>query len=132
MTKLTLAEIQADHKHWLRELERWQYYTRAWASEQESIAKQLRQFEEHLERYNLDLREHAAALNAHQSEILDCERAMFEAPRTGSAPESLVEGHRQSAEHHADQLKRHERLRQTYHTIMAQLAVLGHAVAQTD
>ncbi|MCC7424004.1 MAG: hypothetical protein IT428_27380 [Planctomycetaceae bacterium] len=124
----SLAEMQAHHKHWLQELDRWEYYSRAWSVEKENALRELREFEDRLARYGEELGTHCAAIEGFRREIVDCERAMIEKPSSNAGPDlAVAEKHRAAAEHHAEHLTRHERLLQAHHAIASQMAVLANA-----
>ena len=127
MIQRTIRDMQADHHVWLNEIERWQGYLRDWQREQPHLLQELEKFQKRVTEHAMDLKRHANALETHKSEIIACERAMVEQHKAGQQPEpKLAETHAQSTRHHDEQRNLHERAKQMHHTLLAQLAMLGH------
>jgi hypothetical protein len=65
----TLAEVQSDHQHWLREIERWQGCFELWENEQTLLERELSRLQQAIERHGSELRAHVAASSALKAEI---------------------------------------------------------------
>jgi hypothetical protein len=125
MSASTITTMQTDHKHWLKDIERWAGYLRTWQGQQTSLLAEVARFQDSIRQHGADLRKHADALEKHRNEILACERSMVENHNAGQEVESdLAEAHHKGAGHHDEQLTLHERIKQCHHTLMVQLALL--------
>ena len=121
----SVEEMQRDHKHWLREIERWESYVRSWAAHQQDLLEEIRRLEQSVQEHGLELTAHADAIQQHKREILSCERATFEhAPDADIRP--VAERHLRGEAGHEQLLKEHESLRQFHHTLVAALALIKH------
>ncbi len=128
-----ISDMQTDHKHWLGEIERWQGSARTWISQEQRLVDEIEQFQQLFKRYGADLKAHEAALDAHLKEIVDCERGMVEKHRRGvDAEPALVEFHRTESDHHAEQLRQHERLKRLHHILATQIAMLREAASHEE
>ena len=129
----TITAIQADHKHWLKDIERWAGYLRTWQNQQTSLLAEVARFQESVRQHGAGLKRHADALEKHRSEILACERSMVEKHNAGQEVEpNLADAHDKGAAHHNEQLTLHERIKQCHHTLMVQLALLRHEPFRED
>jgi len=129
----TITDMQSDHRVWLREIERWQFYLREWSNEHQDLLDGFARFQERIEQYGRDLKAHADAIEKHKDEILACERFMAEAHRGGEEPEpTLADSHAKSAGHHEEQHRLQEHLKRTHHTFLAQLGMLRHYPSRED
>lgn len=120
-SKPTLVELQADHRHWLREVERWESNLDLWTSEQSLFVKEIARLQQVIQAHGSELQKHASALKAVKEEIVASEREM--AGRQG--PEiaaTLAEAHSKIEGKHAAQRDLHERIKRIHHTLTTQLA----------
>jgi hypothetical protein len=119
------VEIQSDHQHWLREIERWEVQLGAWENEQALLVREVNRLQQIVQKHGAELSAHAAALNALKDEIVATERGLV--ARQGREPDkSLVEMHSKAEAKHAAQRDIHERLKSMQHTLVAQLAMHEH------
>jgi len=133
MVQRKISDLQSDHRIWLNEIDRWQFYLRSWFNEQQQLQDGFAKFKEQLDQYGRDLQAHADAIERHKNEILACERAMVEKPKGGDDAEpALAKAHAKSADHHKEQQALHEQLNRMHHTFLAQLGMLRHGSSRND
>lgn len=126
MTQQSLIEIQADHKHWLAEIERWEDYLRTWQDQQQALVDEFKQILTSIEQHGQALQEHAQSLQAHKQEIIACERGMVEHSNEGDVAPQIAGRHAAGVDHHDAQRNTHERIKQEHHTFCAALSLLRH------
>lgn len=122
MSESTLSVLQADHRHWLRDVDRWKTYLGTWDQEKESFIEGAKRFQQRVDQYCADLKTYAETLEAHCQEIACAERLALES--SVSSKGALEKGHDNRAKHHEALHRLHERLQQRYHAISTLLAAI--------
>jgi predicted RNase H-like nuclease (RuvC/YqgF family) len=126
MTTTHVSEIQIDHKHWLRDIDRWDAYLRVWQNQIDELKREYRRMLKTVDEHADNLGEFAECLDSHRRKLLSDERASVEHPFKDAAPVELVHRHDANTSQHDDLYKFHERLKQMQHTLLSGLAVLKH------
>jgi len=124
VTEPTIAEIQSDHQHWLREIERWEGRLGLWDNEQALLVREVTRLQQLVHKHGAELEEHAAALKALKEVIAAAERSAV--TQRGEVDRSLAQVHAKTETSHAAQRDLHERLKRMHHTLVAQLSMLQH------
>jgi hypothetical protein len=128
-----ISEMQSDHKSWLKDIDRWEFYLRNWSNEHQELLDGFARFKQRVEQYGRDLKSHAEAIQKHKGEILACERMMVERhPGADDADQPLAESHAKDADLHQAQHVLHEQLKKVHHTFLAQLGMLRHSPNRED
>lgn len=120
LSEPTLHDIQSDHQHWLREVERWEGCLDLWGHEQELLEQELTRLHDAIKTHGSELRRHAEALKALKGEIASSEREMISYKGT-DVDRSLAESHSKIEAHHTAQRDLHERFKRIHHTLMGRL-----------
>ena len=126
MTTATASEIQIDHKHWLRGIERWSSYLRVWQNQIHEMKHEYRRVLKMVEQQADDLEEFGDTLGSHRNRLIVDERAMVEHHQPVELDAKLAESHEDNTSRHEELYKAHERLKQLQHTLTAGLALLKH------
>ena len=126
MTTATASEVQFDHKHWLGDIERWNFYSEAWHKQVHDMTREYRRLLKTVEQYADDLDEFNDAVESHRNRLVAAERAMAEHRRPTEPESELVKNHEVNAARHEELYKAHERLKQMQHSLSMGLAVLKH------
>lgn len=126
MTTVTVSELQYDHKHWLRDIERWSFYLDAWQKQLHDMTREYRRLLKMVEQYGDDLEEFNDAVESHRNRLVADERAMVEHHRPLEVDTELGNSHETNATRHEELYKTHERLKQMQHTLSMGLAVMKH------
>jgi predicted RNase H-like nuclease (RuvC/YqgF family) len=126
MTTATASEVQFDHKHWLRDIDRWSFYLEAWQKQVHDMTREYRRLLKMVEGYADDLEEFSDAVESHRNRLVADERAMVEHHRPIELNSELGKSHETNAARHEELYKMHEQLKQMQHTLSMGLAVLKH------
>jgi len=126
MTTATASEVQFDHKHWLCDIERWNFYLVAWQKQVHDMTREYRRLQKLVEAYADDLEEFGNAVDSHRNRLVADERSMVEHHRSVELDAGLGKSHETNASRHEELYKMHERLKQMQHTLSMGLAVLKH------
>jgi predicted RNase H-like nuclease (RuvC/YqgF family) len=124
MTTATGSEVQFDHKHWLRDIARWNFYLEAWQKQVHDMTREYRRLQKLVEAYADDLEEFSNAVDSHRNRLVADERAMVEHHRSVEHDAGLGKSHETNASRHEELYKMCERLKQMQHTLSMGLAVL--------
>ena len=124
-------EIQSNHLHWLREIERWESQLDLWENEQGLLTRELARLQQIIQKHGTDLASHAAAIKALKAEIAATEREIV-AAQGNEHQRSLVEMHLESQNSHAAQRDLHEQIKRRHHILIAQLAMRQHEPLRDD
>jgi len=125
-TTAITSEVANDHKHWLRDVERWDAYLRIWKNQIHELTQEYRKLLKRVEQHADDVEEFCEGVESHRRRIVVDERALVEHHRPKEPEADLAESHVANATHHDELYKAHERLKQIQHTLMAGLALLKH------
>lgn len=120
MPESTLTDVQADHRHWLQDVDRWENYLGTWNQEKEDFVEAAKSFQLRIEQFCADLKTYAQTLESHRQEIARAERLALEA--SDPDEEALAKDHDKRETHHEALHRLHHRLQHRYHEISAQLA----------
>lgn len=120
LSEPTLLEIQSDHQHWLREIERWEGCLDLWDREQKLLEREVTRLQESIQKHGSELLAEIESLKSLKAEIVASERKMFGRKGT-DFDRSLAEGHATIESHHAAQRDLHERFKRIHHTLMGRL-----------
>lgn len=141
MTKLTHAEMHLDHKQWQSELDIWLKDTAAWHTQYQNALSELKEIERVIEnpgtkRIQRVIKDHDRALE-HHKELIELYQEEIKLHDKGivdhmhmSADEEyishdrLVNSHLDYRKKQAIQREVHERIKNDYHEIMTELAIL--------
>jgi predicted RNase H-like nuclease (RuvC/YqgF family) len=123
MTTGTATEVQFDHKHWLRDIERWNFYGAAWHKQVHDLTREYRRLLKTVEEYADDLEEFNDAVESHRNRLVADERTMTDPRRPAALAAELVKNHELNGARHEELYKAHERLKQVQHTLSMGLAV---------
>jgi predicted RNase H-like nuclease (RuvC/YqgF family) len=126
MTTTTASELQFDHKHWLRDIERWSFYLEAWQKQSHDLTREYRRLLKMVEQHADELEEFCEAVGSHRNRLVANERAMIEHHQPLERDAELAKSHETNASRHEELYKMHERLKQMQHTLTMGLAVLKH------
>ena len=125
-TTAITSEVGNDHKHWLRDIERWDAYLRIWQNQIHELTQEYRKL---LKTSRAARRRRRRILRGSRvaSQRIDRRRASH--LRTSPSQRAGREAWRKSCgerDDHDELYKAHERLKQIQHTLMAGLALLKH------
>jgi hypothetical protein len=126
MTTATASDVQNDHKHWLRDLDRWGSYLKVWQNQIHEMRLEYRKVLTMVDQQADDLDDFRDTLEAHRNRLLIDERAMVEHHQPVERDARLAASHEDNASRHEKLYKTHERLKQLQHTLEAGLASLKH------
>jgi predicted RNase H-like nuclease (RuvC/YqgF family) len=126
MATATPSELQVDHKHWLRDIERWTYYLGAWQKQVHDVTREYRRLMKLVDEYADELEEFGDAVASHRNRLIADERAMVEHHGPIDHDAKLATSHETNASRHEELYKMHEQLKQMQHTLTMGLAVLKH------
>ena len=120
-TQLSTTDIQADHQHWLREIERWENYVAVWEEQEKRLTEEYTRMQHAVDQHGRHIRQHARDIAELKATIAECERKMMGGH--DDVTDSLTEQHGKGTARHDDQRTVHEKLKQEHHTLMAAMAV---------
>ena len=124
MTKISGAEMQNDHKHWLREIERWEQWLSVWQRQQDSLQDGIERFRKSIQQHAFRVNTHGKQLEAHKKAILNCEREMAAQPKGADVSPEIRKEYADSDVCHKAQSAEHELLKKEHHTYQAVLSLL--------
>jgi len=126
MATATGPELQIDHKHWLRDFDRWTFYRDAWQKQIDDLMHEYRRVLKMVEQHADDLEEFAGAVDSLRNRLVNDERALVQHHRPVEHDPQIAKNHEANALRHEELYKMHERLKQMQHTLTLGLAVLKH------
>jgi predicted RNase H-like nuclease (RuvC/YqgF family) len=126
MTTATVSELQFDHKHWLRDIERWSFYLDAWQKQIHDMKREYRRLLKMVEQYADDLEEFHDSVESHRTRLVADERAMVKHHGPVEVDTELEKSHETNTAQHEELFKTHERLKQIQNTLSMGLAVMKH------
>lgn len=115
-------DIQADHQHWLQDINRWQNYLSTWVQDKDEFVKAAKSFQDRIDHYCADLKAYGETLEAHRQEIVNAERLMVENAIDGDVV--ARELHSKRKRHHDALCRLQASLQNQYHALEVQLATL--------
>jgi len=122
LSEPTLATIQADHQHWLRDIEHWNGDLVLLQNEQALFVKEIARRQQVIQQHGSTLQAHAATLKSLKDEIVASEREM--AGLQGREPgQRFAEAHAKTEANLTAQRDLHERLKREHQSLMTQLAM---------
>jgi hypothetical protein len=124
MTNTTASEVQFEHKQWLHDIDRWNFYLQSWQSQVQELTREYRRLQKMVDQYAEDLEEFGDEMGAHSNRVLANERAMVGQSRAVALDEKLLKSHDFNTVKHTELYKMHERLQQIQQTLTRGLAVL--------
>ncbi len=120
-TQTSVSEMQADHRHWLREIERWENYVNVWAEQEKRLTEEYTRMIHAVDQHGAHIKQHARDIAELKATIVECERKM--ASTDDEVTDELADQHEKGTARHHDQRDVHEKLKKKHHTLMAAMAV---------
>ena len=124
MNSTERSRIEADHKSWLNDIERWDYDLRIWNRHRDELLADAQKFVEVVEKFAADVETHQRLVDQHRKAIVDCERMMFKHDRTDEEQQAISSTHDSAETVHHEQFGEHWRLEQLRHNLMTRLSML--------
>jgi hypothetical protein len=122
----TTSEQQCDHKHWLRDIDRWNFYLDSWQKQIDELTREYRRLLKMVEQHADDLEEFGDLVGSLRNRLVTDERAMFENRRPIEPDTESAKSHEANASRHEELCKMYERLNQMQRTLLMGLAFLKH------
>lgn len=120
-TQTSVTDMQADHKHWLSEIERWENYVAVWEEQEKNLTEQYTRMLHAVDQHGRHIKQHAHDVADLKATIIGCEQKMMGGH--GDVADTLVNQHEKGTARHDEQRAVHESLKQEHHTLMAAMAV---------
>jgi len=120
-TQESVTNMQTDHQHWLREIERWENDVSVWGEQQKRLTEEYTRMQHAIDPHGGHIHQHVRDIAELKATIVACERKMMEG--SDDATGALAQQHETGTTRHDDQRAVHEKLKQEHHTLMATMAM---------
>ncbi len=108
-------DVQTDHQHWLKDIDRWQNYLGTWVQEGDQFLAEAKRFQERVGHHCADLKACMETLEFHRREIANAERMMAD---------QAINGKTIAWETHAKRKRHHDALHRLYESLQNQCQAL--------
>lgn len=120
-TQTSVTDMQVDHQHWLREIERWENYVAVWGEQEKKLTEQYTRMLHAVDQHGSHIEQHAHDMAALKATIVGCEQKMLGGH--DEVTDALANQHEKGTTRHDEQRTVHEKLKQEHHTLMATMAM---------